>query len=100
MKIVNQKAACSRLTIPVVLALSVASLFLTTGDEPAASVSQSYVYDIAGRLTQVTYSDGRTITYTYDAMGNLLSTELTKKDKIFFDGFEQLAFLDFFRRGE
>ncbi|MBF0527473.1 MAG: RHS repeat protein [Deltaproteobacteria bacterium] len=29
-------------------------------------------YDNLGRLTQVTYDDGSTITYTYDANGNRL----------------------------
>lgn len=32
-----------------------------------------YSYDAAGRLTGVDYGDGRTIVYTYDKAGNLLS---------------------------
>jgi len=35
--------------------------------------AESYTYDTAGRLTGVTYDDGSSITYTYDANGNHLS---------------------------
>jgi YD repeat-containing protein len=37
----------------------------------------SYAYDDAGRLTQVTYPNGTTINYTYDAAGNLLSRQVS-----------------------
>ncbi|MDH0863428.1 RHS repeat protein [Mitsuaria sp. GD03876] len=33
-------------------------------------VSESYRYDALGRIEQVTYSNGATVTYTYDAAGN------------------------------
>ena len=36
----------------------------------------SYTYDDAGRLTQVVYPNGKTITYTYDKAGNLLSRQV------------------------
>jgi len=39
--------------------------------------STKYSYDDAGRLTQVVYPNGQTITYTYDKAGNLLSREVT-----------------------
>ena len=39
-----------------------------------AAWAESYAYDAAGRLTKVTYDDGKTIDYTYDANGNV--TEL------------------------
>jgi len=39
---------------------------------PAAAGTASYHYDAAGRLTGVTYDNGRIIQYTYDAMGNIL----------------------------
>lgn len=32
-------------------------------------------YDTNNRLTQVTYADGRQVSYTYDAMGNLLTVK-------------------------
>ncbi len=41
---------------------------------PAAAVeTATYIYDAMDRLTQVTYNDGTTITYTYDKMGNRLT---------------------------
>lgn len=36
----------------------------------AASDSATYAYDSLGRLTTVTYSNGTTIVYTYDAADN------------------------------
>jgi len=38
---------------------------------------ESYVYDVTGRLTNVTYDDGSTISYVYDANGNRLSSTPT-----------------------
>ncbi len=38
-----------------------------------AAAATLYSYDTLNRLTHVTYSDGTTITYTYDATGNRLS---------------------------
>jgi YD repeat-containing protein len=43
----------------------------------AASGSVSYVYDDLGRLVEVVYDDGTTITYTYDAVGNRETTVTT-----------------------
>lgn len=37
------------------------------------SYAETYTYDDAGRLTNVTYNNGYSIDYTYDAMGNVLS---------------------------
>ena len=37
----------------------------------------SYAYDDAGRLAQVTYPNGTTINYTYDAAGNVLSRQVS-----------------------
>jgi YD repeat-containing protein len=37
----------------------------------------SYSYDDAGRLTQVSYPNGKTITYTYDKAGNLLTRQIS-----------------------
>jgi YD repeat-containing protein len=42
-----------------------------------AMAAVTYSYDDAGRLTKVDYGDGRTITYTYDPTGNLLSRTTT-----------------------
>jgi YD repeat-containing protein len=36
----------------------------------------AYTYDDAGRLTQVVYPNGKTISYTYDKAGNLLSRQV------------------------
>jgi YD repeat-containing protein len=36
-----------------------------------------YCYDDAGRLTNVDYGDGKSIAYTYDNAGNLLSRVVT-----------------------
>ena len=36
-----------------------------------------YEYDSNNRLTQVTYSNGVTVTYTYDNLGNRLSKKVT-----------------------
>ena len=36
-----------------------------------------YEYDANNRLTQVTYSNGVTVSYTYDALGNRLSKKVT-----------------------
>lgn len=43
----------------------------------AASDAQTFTYDGAGRLTQVTYASGKTISYVYDANGNLVSQNTT-----------------------
>jgi YD repeat-containing protein len=42
-----------------------------------AASAQSFSYDAAGRLTRVTYSGGTTISYTYDAAGNQVGTNVT-----------------------
>lgn len=39
------------------------------GDEPPGQV---FSYDALGRLTSVEYPDGSTVTYSYDAGGNLV----------------------------
>ncbi len=39
----------------------------------------AYTYDSMNRLTQAVLSDGRTITYTYDAAGNLLSVTVSQQ---------------------
>ena len=45
-------------------------LFLLAGLAGPASAATTYTYDALGRLVSVTYSNGKTITYTYDAAGN------------------------------
>jgi YD repeat-containing protein len=45
-------------------------LVIGTFEAFAASGGASYTYDTLGRLIQVTYDNGTTITYTYDAAGN------------------------------
>jgi len=39
--------------------------------------AQTYSYDTNGRLTQVTYADGTTISRTYDSAGNVLADNVT-----------------------
>ncbi len=48
--------------------LGLGALLATT----TTAAAQSYTYDEAGRLAGVSYADGSTITYSYDANGNLL----------------------------
>lgn len=43
----------------------------------AQSTTTKYEYDANNRLTQVTYSNGVTVSYTYDALGNRLSKKVT-----------------------
>lgn len=47
------------------------------GIPPAA-----YLYDELARLTQVTYPDGRQVSYTYDDMGNLTSVKTQTRDLV------------------
>jgi len=56
--------------IPTLLALLLIVL-------PATAAAQQYTYDASGRLTRVTYAEGTTISYTYDAGGNAISTSVT-----------------------
>ena len=51
--------------------LTIAGLTLTASLQAATS----YTYDELNRLTKVAYDDGRSISYVYDASGNLLSAE-------------------------
>ena len=43
----------------------------------AHAASVAYTYDVLGRLTKATYSNGMVITYVYDAAGNRTSTVVT-----------------------
>jgi len=58
------------------LSLGLASL-LALFALSAASFAQTYSYDDAGRVSQVTYADGTTIAYAYDAAGNPTSQAVT-----------------------
>jgi YD repeat-containing protein len=51
--------------VVIVIAIALA-LFTAAG----IALADSYTYDQYGRLTGVTYSDGSSVTYTYDAAGN------------------------------
>lgn len=46
-----------------------ASPFVVVNGPPGAT----YTYDVLGRLTKVTYTNGTTIVYNYDQMGNRTS---------------------------
>lgn len=61
----------SRIISTILLGLGVLLFASTTG------VAQTYTYDEAGRLTGASYADGSTITYSYDANGNLLERAAT-----------------------
>ena len=37
-----------------------------------------YAYDDSGRISAVTYDDGSTMTFSYDAAGNLLTKTMTR----------------------
>jgi YD repeat-containing protein len=41
------------------------------------SFAATYIHDELGRLKTVTYSSGKTVTYSYDAAGNIISTSMT-----------------------
>jgi len=44
---------------------------------PAAASGVSYLYDALGRLVQITYENGTTIAFSYDATGNRTSRTIT-----------------------
>ena len=50
-----------------------ATPYVVVGMAPGAT----YTYDSLGRLTQVTYTNGTTIAYNYDHMGNRTSVVTT-----------------------
>ena len=45
-----------------------------TKQTPSGSELTSYTYNARGFLKSVTYPDGKQVTYTYDSLGNRLST--------------------------
>ena len=51
--------------------------FTTEPQEASPEDVNVYTYDELGRLVQVEYPDGGIITYTYDAVGNRVSTEVS-----------------------
>jgi len=53
------------------------SIVLTFAAAAPPASSQTYRYDAAGRLTQVTYASGTTIVYGWDGQGNLTSRVTT-----------------------
>ena len=59
--------------IAIALALSVALSPLAL----AAPDSLSVIYDAVGRVKQITFANGTTIIYNYDAVGNRTSVVIT-----------------------
>jgi YD repeat-containing protein len=47
-----------------------------SGGQPVgATLDTLYTYDELNRLTSVSYGDGKVVSYTYDAAGNILTVE-------------------------
>ena len=51
---------------------------LFAGLQATAQTSVSYTYDDLNRLTEVSYSNGVRVKYTYDALGNRMTRTVTK----------------------
>ena len=51
--------------------------FIFASLQTFAQSTVKYEYDALNRLTQVTYGNGVTVSYTYDALGNRLSKKVT-----------------------
>jgi YD repeat-containing protein len=60
----------------VALPAAIVALFLAASHTSDAATI-AYVYDSLGRVVQVTYGNGRVITYIYDAAGNRLTYTVT-----------------------
>lgn len=59
--------------VKIIMAALSCSLILDTAAVKAMPVeAEKYEYDRLGRVTKVTYEDGSSITYEYDANGNIL----------------------------
>ena len=56
----------------VAYALVAAALFAPAGAVPTQA-AETYTYDTQSRLTDITYQNGGSLHYTYDANGNILS---------------------------
>ena len=61
-----------------------AAAFLLVG---VASAATTYNYDGQGRIVQVVYDNGATITYAYDAAGNRTTVSITAPSSTLWDGF-------------
>ena len=57
-----------RRTMRILVLATAAALFVSA--PTIASAATTYTYDTLGRLSSVTYDNGKTIVYTYDAAGN------------------------------
>ncbi len=60
------------LSYPRVAFATAIAFALTLGATPAPA-AESYVYDTQSRLTDITYQNGGSLHYTYDANGNIIS---------------------------
>lgn len=68
-----------RLLLTLKLTLTTLALLLTLLGTQAQAVTYTYNYDDAGRLTNVDYTGGISIAYTYDNNGNLLKRKALGK---------------------
>jgi YD repeat-containing protein len=55
------------------VALAFAMVFVLAGWAASARAAESYNYDTQSRLTDITYQNGSSLHYTYDANGNITS---------------------------
>ncbi len=60
----SRNAVFIRIVVVTLLALAAGAT------EVVLAGNDTYTYDALGRLLTVTYADGSSITYTYDAVGN------------------------------
>ena len=58
--------------------LYILALLFATMQTFAQRPKTKYEYDTNNRLAKVTYSNGTTVTYTYDELGNRLSKKTVK----------------------
>ena len=59
------------------LRLTLSAFVLIAATQAVHAADVIYEYDALGRLVKVIYPSGQTITYTYDAAGNIIDITVT-----------------------